>query len=434
MVQATFLRDARQSDLDTARFGRLWNTGNYFFLDAIERHIPDLQVVNSVSEEPLSDTLILSMSNFLSPNTDMSVFADYIERYDFKRTVMIGAGAQALSGHSYVDLTPGTLRFVQQLSKRSEAIGVSGQYTAAVLNNYGVENVEVIGCPTIFWSCDPEFRTMPCTAEPKSFGFNITPSGNYRDKIPLLLERAIEVDAQYIAQDENYVSATGVEADQRRRWVSKYYSGPNADSDQVYEFLSREKHFYSVEDWIEYMRNFDFVCGTRFHGNMAFIQTGGEPLLFVHDIRTRELCDYLNLPYKLLSEYRGESFSELSSQTDFTAFNATYSRKYERYTQFLNRAGLKHNLPSGGHKEKRSSPNVEYRERMLNELMGDFTSSDLTQTQFKRLLGERSGELRSRCVGKFAEDGTLKAEDGATCFTESDYLRYIVEKVLGEML
>lgn len=375
---ATFLRDRVQSDQITKEFGRLWNTGNYFFQDAVERHVKDLNVVYSVSSEPSDSTLVLSMSNFVSPSTDMTPFADYIERYDFERVVMIGAGAQSQDFNAQVDLTPGTKRFLRLLSERSVTIGVRGFYTARVLESMGINNVRVIGCPTIFWSGDRNFRVDLGDRACSKFAFNFTPSGEYRSQLSAFLREAIACSAQYVSQDENYVPAVGVAAADRLIWNAKYYScGDEALAEAIRRTFENEIHFYSIEEWIQYLTDYDFVVGTRFHGNMAALQAGCAPLFLVHDSRTKELCDFLNLPSLNLGEFRGESFAELAALADYRAFNATYPARYDNYVAFLKENGLETTLTEPP--SNRGGENIfdVYCHDLAHQLINDSTNSDL---------------------------------------------------------
>lgn len=416
-MRQVLLRDRQQDDQTTNRLGRLWNTGNYFFLDAVQNQIAFDEVRYSASESVSGDTLVLSMSNFISKNTDMTVFADYIERHDFSKVVMIGAGAQAADTDGRVTLTKGTDRFLRLISERSASIGVRGHYTAMVLESLGISNVRVIGCPTIFWSQKQDFR-LDNPHDPSRISVNFTPNGKYRDKISLLLQEAAGAGAQYIAQDENFVEAVSDEAEERRSWTARYYG----NSPAVRSLLDGERHFYSIPEWIEYMARFDFVVGTRFHGNMAALQAGIPALLMVCDSRTKELADFLNLPYRSFASYGGESLSQLAESVDFTLFNATYRAKFQNYLDFLDENGLRHNLSTGNQGSSNSdllaSMDGEYDRRSQAQLFRDGRMADVDPNRIGTEISVRSEHLRGPLVGAAAESGRFDAESSRAARTE----------------
>ena len=57
--------------------------------------------------------------------------------------------------------------------------------------------------------------------------------------------------------------------------------------------------FFSVPDWIDHLRTFDFVVGTRIHGTVVAFQAGVPALCVVHDSRTLELCQTMGIPHVL---------------------------------------------------------------------------------------------------------------------------------------
>lgn len=410
-----FLRDQQQTDEETISEGRLWNTGNYFFLDAVERQVVCDDVVYSVRTPVEADTLVLSMSNFISANTDMGHFADYIARNDFERVVMIGAGTQDKHFSGDVPLQDGTLRFLHEISDRCTSIGVRGEYTAYVLAKHGITNVRVIGCPTIFWSQDRDFRVPGPARDPQHFSVNFTPVGHYRDKLALLLREALAADAQFVAQDERFLPVFGEDSVPRRQYASIYFGGAVDDKEALEAWFAREKHFYSIPEWIAHLRGYDFVCGTRFHGNMAAIQAGLAPLNLVHDSRTKELCDFLNLPYLNISRYVGEPLRELAAMADYSLFNATYRDRFENYVEFLEENGLSHRLRDSDDPTVPEPATAEtiYLSRALSRLHDDIAAAPLTDSQKQSILTERLEPLRPPTLSKRADNGTFTPEQSS---------------------
>lgn len=436
MTTQVLLRDGVQSSETAIATGSLWNTGNYFFLDAVQRQLRFDDVAHAAASLPDADTLVLSMSNFITPTTDMSVFADAIERRNYRKVVMIGAGAQAERFEERIDLTPGTLRFLRLLSERSHSIGVRGFYTADVLDDHGIGNVHVIGCPTLFWHMDRGFRIdkpVKPGDEPR-ISINSTPNGKYRDKLALLYGAAVAAGARYIGQTEHFLPLFGEAAVKPRDFFSHYYCDGSFEPSRLAELAAGAVHFTSIPEWIDYMRRFDFVVGGRFHGNMAALQAGVPAMTLVTDSRTKELCEFLNLPSINLADCTRMDFGELYERANFDLFNATFALKYDNYLDFLRQNGIDHLMPAGaGAASPRpvvhrvGDKQANYDLSALACLLEDARRAGFEDTRqlAERLLCLRS-ELRRGMVGDAVERGDFSLQRLQTDGRESRAIEALV--------
>jgi hypothetical protein len=60
--------------------------------------------------------------------------------------------------------------------------------------------------------------------------------------------------------------------------------------------------FFDVPGWLDFLRRFDFVVGTRFHGAMLAMQVGVPAAVIAHDSRTYELCATMGVPVRFHTE------------------------------------------------------------------------------------------------------------------------------------
>jgi hypothetical protein len=338
----------------TGRADAVRNTGNYFFEHALLRHLGDPLVVQSIEDVPeMVDRLVLSMANFISGTTDLGYVVECLERKAIRQVVMVGAGAQAYDYGDDIVLTRGTRRFLDYVADRSVSIGVRGYYTAELLDDLGIHNVEVIGCPAAFWS-GPQPPTIRQNTLPSlpALCVNATPLGHFRDKVSALFAFAMRHEADYVVQSEDWI------ADLLARPVAEpyvplrhadavtYFANPACTPSVLATWLRRHaRWFYDPQQWIEAMRRYDLAVGSRFHGNLAAIQAGTPALNLVFDTRTRELCDYLCLPYMMLADFQGDtSPGDLHDRADYSRFTAAYHDRFTAYVAFLVKNGLPHAL------------------------------------------------------------------------------------------
>ena len=75
--------------------------------------------------------------------------------------VPISLGANSFNGYDLTlcsRLSGEQKRFLSLVSEKSAKIGVRGAYTAEVLNQLGVKNVQITGCPSYFESGETRCR------------------------------------------------------------------------------------------------------------------------------------------------------------------------------------------------------------------------------------------------------------------------------------
>lgn len=383
------------------------NTGNYFFECALNRQLSGVKTISCIDEFPRGeDRLILSMSNFVSPATDLGWFADQIISVSPKQIVMIGAGAQAESYSEKISLTPGTKRFVDLISSLSVTIGVRGQYTAEVLSSLGVKNVDVIGCPSLFYNCRRDF-----SIDKKHLNGRVprpvvhcTPSGYYRDAISHLLSFAVREGASYIAQSESFLIYENPEGESDRDFFFGYYNDGSYSKDFLYAWMKENvKWFFDIDSWFDYMKNIDLSVGARFHGNMAALQVGVPALNLVFDTRTRELCEFLNLPYDFLGDFDwSKSSSEIYDDLDYSVFNAGYASRFDGYVQFLNKNGVPHRLEDVG--LNRDPQFLKIASASIVDLLTSLGETACLDSVFKEMV-RRVNPGRSSALRKMAEAG-----------------------------
>ena len=401
------------------------NTGNYFYEESLLRHLPDLQVCGSVDALPRCvGTLVLSMSNFISPVTDLGYLARELERRRVGQVVMIGAGAQAYEYGERIRLTPGTRRFLDFVAGHSRSIGVRGHHTADVLDRMGIRNVEVIGCPSAFWQgraprLDGAGSLPPCPR----LAVHSTPLGHYRDKVSALMAHGMRHGADYILQSEAWMMPLLTQGDGADAGTGDggpallhenllFYAYPECDPARLRTWLERRLLvFFGMAQWLDRIGTYDFVYGSRFHGNMAALQAGVPALNMPFDTRTRELCEYLNLPTLPLEDFNaGVPLGRLRELADFSLYNRTYGDRLVAYKAFLSGNGLAHALDSPA-PPPQSPPSPEWQVKLssLRRLVADLErhgggcASDGLHAAFaQRLHCDRDARARAA-----AEEGRL---------------------------
>lgn len=245
---------------------------------------------------------IMPASTFIARyNTWMEDLVPVLERTDMSIS-LAGVGVQARYDETPRDVVTGLSsmqkRFFYLISERCETIGVRGEFSAECLNCMGINNVDIIGCPS-FYRYDGEYPKLD------------TPN-------PARVLSSLSQEHSKIA---NFIERNGCSV--IRQSYNDYPIG---------------EIFFDFDKWNEYIKksSFTFAFGTRFHGNMAALNNGIPALWITHDWRTLELVRYLNLPYIEYNELEDEMrISDLIEKCDYTNMYKNYGKLKSNFDEYI---------------------------------------------------------------------------------------------------
>lgn len=312
------------------------NTGNLVFIRALKNifnpRIFPLWDIDSGAfrDDPEVTHYITTELIWLTENTVYPHVWKMLEYIGNKPLVPISVGVHSSGESTQVNLHPDTVKLLRTISERA-VLGVRGEYTAAVLERMGILNLKVIGCPSLFYGMNDAFRI-----DKPEFREDMKATVNFRTFYGSL--RPAECEFLTFA------------ANRRLPFVEQTHQELTLENCQnnlpQFEYLSawlREKKqvFFTVEPWVEWLRQFDFSMGSRFHGNVLAIMDGIPALTMVIDGRTQELTRLFRLPTMDQQEFSmNKPLSHYYDLADFTEFNRVYPQRLAAFRAFLDRNGL----------------------------------------------------------------------------------------------
>ena len=343
----------RGSFSDTRALHRLagGNSGNLAFTTAIRRHLVGWgdRVNVRWNEGPgklaeVGEVCIVPAANQLGNHMNMGWLAELVQQVDIP-VVVIGLGAQAGIDYPHPEIPEGTLSWVKAMAERAPSeygnLGVRGDFTQRVLQDYGFDGVHVLGCPSLFLNpsarlgrtiernvVDPPARVAVAAGHPlwrhlagleRSLTRMVTATGGaYICQAPLAMAAIASGEMDSLTQEElrqclEYVDPE-MSVQQFNAWALRY------------AVIS-----YEIPRWIDFLKGFDFVIGTRIHGVMLGLQAGVPALCIASDSRTRELCETMAVPHVFARDClggleRGRLVAMFSELFDAAAFDANRRR------------------------------------------------------------------------------------------------------------
>ena len=331
-----FLDEIKDQNIDISekfqKVGR--NTGNLLFWHSLKT-LPDLDVkswwyINKPDKLNLNEykafittdlIWIQEMADFSRLNKVLDILGDL-------PLVPISIGVQANNFNPDFKLHPETVKVIKRISERC-IMGVRGYYTAYILAKYGIKNFEVIGCPSMYLPGVDFKKIGKNKILPQKIVANFATFYGIQSKTRIdFLKYCATQNFGFVEQcpfrisEKNILDVT--ELSQIKTWIE-----------------SQGNCFFDTKQWQEYMCDFDFSMGMRFHGNVMALWSGIPALFISYDSRTKELCDFYSLPNINIEEFDYskpiERYYELAN---YEIFLEHYNECKNNYVNFLQKNNL----------------------------------------------------------------------------------------------
>ncbi|RAT98744.1 polysaccharide pyruvyl transferase family protein [Brevibacillus sp. Leaf182] len=317
------------------------NTGNNAYITALMDIFSavrvDYELLDKALEDDEYDVYIVGNLSWIVEDTPLPDF--YYDAFrkiisKGKKFVPISVGTQVFDYKADFKYDPTTLSFLKEISEQA-VIACRGEYTAEVLSSNGVKNVEVIGCPSLFHTKDPNFKLSKRNYLRKNprIATGITPWPNEKMSTSLVKEYlgyAIRNKIDFIEQADN-------------SWIEFLSETDKSFKGLFHTYFKRfGKMFFDIEEWRAYSRELDFSFSGRFHGNVIPLLEGVPSLFISIDARTKEMCEYFKFPTIDIQEFCfDKTLEELYEMADYTEFNKSYSDAFIKFENYVKKNNLK---------------------------------------------------------------------------------------------
>ncbi|MGO4403525.1 polysaccharide pyruvyl transferase family protein [Bosea sp. RAF48] len=296
------------------------------------------------------DYVFLRGSNYIHAQMNWSRAAEVLRRLKLP-VIAFGIGAQApVSGK--LELSEDTKTVLKLISDSTASLGVRGAYSAEVLNNLGIHNVRIIGCPTAFRNNNPDLAIrLPALDQVKKVGVTLRREVSktyaqdikryltfHRDLVKAMADRFEvtlmsqgEVEEKKLALGTPEQKAQAMASLRDNAWARDWYIDEQVSS------LYQSRMFYSdvVAEYERLVRGLDLVLGYRLHGNLMALANGTPSIYFTYDSRTVEFADTFKIPS--VDVFSGQDFrlEDYWEQSRFDRFNEAYAQVYGQMRDFL---------------------------------------------------------------------------------------------------
>lgn len=296
------------------------NIGNYAFRHALRFILSDLDSYTPVRYPEYGDAArndkveqtIVSCANWLgTSDQDEASNLNRVRAFEASEgpVVCFGLGVQAPASGEIPELRPNTRRLAEVLASKAALLSVRDDLTAQTLEEIGIRNTVVTGCPSNFINPDPELgqriiervndlrRREPEWSEMRSVlsefsGGHAASGGILKESLRLLAE----TPSFLVLQSPTLLPFLLREHDD----LPHVYLSNNPFDEGVGRLRrvlrSSTLHFSSIESWLDFSRTCHLAFGMRIHGTMIPLQAGVPSILISHDSRTQGLASRMGIP------------------------------------------------------------------------------------------------------------------------------------------
>jgi hypothetical protein len=335
------------------------NVGNFAFWNAA-RKLFDAEIrlfgfgskIEALSRDNV-DFVVIPAANFLNATANLDWLARLIRELD-KPVVVVGLGAQSEREEAIPELKPGTVDFLREAAARTPYLAVRGPFSKRVCEAYGVTNVRVLGCPSLFTNPDRQLgaaiearwsrpidklaihassiKAHVRHAERMLFGLLAShPGSSY------IIQRPIEL--MKVARGEALSEAESTYVDKVHAFLAPDQS--RAGFDRSIRMAGVVPS--SIDSWLFMLEGHSHSVGTRIHGAMLSLSAKLPTLCITHDTRTRELCEVLKVPSIECTKVSGfSSVADMFAARSFSgeAFEDNRTALGKQYKALMNEVGL----------------------------------------------------------------------------------------------
>ncbi|WP_082729092.1 polysaccharide pyruvyl transferase family protein [Burkholderia sp. LA-2-3-30-S1-D2] len=330
------------------------NTGNLLFSESLYQNIQGSTKGHlGFTEADLEDKdcIVLAAANWLNSDIDLGSLYERLRRTKLP-IVIVGLGAQSSLRSEIPKLKEGTLNLVRLIAERSSTISTRGDFSASVLEAYGIKKVSVTGCPSLLLA-GKQAPAIKNFSREMSNGIVIGGTRHGFQSASLfqihLYRQALKFNLHQVLQSELADMYFALKRYSNQEILLKATNILGAlygeNESRIANYVTEKTHvFFDLTSWLAFMNSKAMYVGTRLHGAIASLLAGTPATLIVHDSRTAEVATALNIPFVNETEIDIRSdidFSSLYSSSDVSKFINGYNKYRLNFVDFFEKNNLR---------------------------------------------------------------------------------------------
>lgn len=311
-------------------------------------------------------------ANILRSNVNLTFsLCDKLMSDKSKKLNILGVGAQAtleemIPSDNIKTLPAEVVNRITKISKRVKTIGVRGEFTGLVLKELGINNYDVIGCPSWYVNgydqpniekkeFSRDLKVVFATCWEPYTEWHVQWHRALLDQMLMFADPKFIVQSEfdflpYLIANKNQLQARMCLSDKQLQEsynsIKKHFGFSDAELLSNEKIMNMFEIFSDVDTWSKFIKTRDVYFGFRIHGCIMAIKNGVPAICIVSDSRTYELCELFKIPYIRVDQLQSKDldFEKIYNEADFSKLNAEYPVLLKKYINYLEKNNIKHKL------------------------------------------------------------------------------------------
>ena len=275
------------------------------------------------------DVFLTTALNQIQEHSDLTYLNKLLIRIKDKALLPVGIGFSCEKEKPDFSLDPASQKTLCAIAERCKSVGAAGEYSAELLNKFGVKNIKVIGTPSVYTNAagiikakiggKPEITQTAASFKPFY--------GIFSDKEKSLLK--------YFADNGfKLIETTDLELKEESVGDDKLFA-------ELCGYRTNKNIYFTAAEWKRGIRGADFAMGMVFQNNIVALSENVPALFICYESSERDLCRYFGLPYIDIGDFDpNKDVKYYYSLADYGRFRAKYAQLLTSYTDFLNENGV----------------------------------------------------------------------------------------------
>lgn len=288
-----------------------------------------------------------------------------------KHLNILGVGAQAVleemvPSDNIKTLPPELVDWIIKISKRVNSIGVRGEFTGAVLKELGINNYDVIGCPSWYANgysqqnivkkdYNRNMKVAFATCWEAYSDYHVRWHRALLDQMLLFSDPKFVIQSEfnflpYLIANKNQLQSRICLSDKQLQesynCIKKHFGLSDTELLSNEKIMNMFEIFADIDTWSKFIKTRDVYFGFRIHGCIMAIKNGVPAICIVSDSRTYEMCELFKIPYVRVDQLQSNdlNFEKIYNEADFSKLNAAYPVLLKNYINYLEKNGIRHKL------------------------------------------------------------------------------------------
>lgn len=253
--------------------------------------------------------------------------------------LLLGVGCQIEQGLPSKE----TISALQAIAERSP-ICVRESLTAQILEDRGVDNIVVVGCPTMYLQGQPQIDIRPADDGNIVVPFRSHLYGaDTKMMLPFLEKFADRDDWCLLSQGGKEQFTVCFPEGTAEARLNEIYAWFKSRLGLRKEIVNKLVGYWNVDGYRQCVKSARLVVGYRLHAALLALGYGIPSFLITYDSRSRSFCDEFLIPHCSMKQAHNLNVDSIARQ-DWSGYQKEYTRGYFALQGVLDKLGIQHTM------------------------------------------------------------------------------------------